>query len=535
MKRSHWQKSSTLPEFGRLDRDIKVDVAVVGGGMTGISAAYLIKRKGKSVALLERGRIASVDTAHTTAHLTYVTDARLSELINTVGDARARALWDAGAAAMDQIYTNVIAENIDCDFRWVPAYLHVPLDVDEQSEIPGLKEDARLARQLDFEATFMSAVPLVKRSGVLFPNQAKFHPLKYLAGLVRTIPGDGCYVFEDSEVTEFEESPLRLKVGSHTVTCEKVIIATHVPLTGVSNVVKAALFQTKLAAYTSYAVGGRIPNEKVQELLLWDTADPYSYLRVDQQGDSSYAILGGNDHKTGQLPEENVHSNRCCASEEGAITNFTDLEGRLRKLFPNIEIDSRWSGQVIETHDGMPYIGAVSDEQFIATGYSGNGMTFGTVAAMMARDYALGVDNMWSDLFRPSRVNVFGSVWECLKENADYPYYMTRDRLASASDAAVESLQPGEGRIVRIGGDRVAAFRNEGGELTLLSPVCPHMGCLVHWNPADCSWDCPCHGSRFSATGQVISGPAESSLAPHEASDDGDSRHTSSTGSSSTV
>lgn len=500
---------------------MEVDVAIVGGGITGLSAAYLIKRKGKSVAVLERGRIASVDTAHTTGHLTYVTDARIGELTSTLGEARTRALWDAGAAAMDQIYTNVIAEGIDCEFRWVPGYLHVAAGGDEGAECEGLREEARIVRELDFEATFMNSVPIAGRCGILFPNQAKFHPLKYLAGIAKTIPGDGSFIFEESEVTEFEEDPLRLRVGDHTVTCKKVIIATHVPLTGTSSIIRAALFQTKLASYTSYAISAHVADEKLPELMLWDTADPYNYLRIDNRDGKSYAILGGNDHKTGQLPDENIASRRCNACEEGAIVNFRELEERLKQLFPRAQVESRWSGQVVETHDGMPYIGAVSEEQFIATGFAGNGLTFGTVAAMMARDYALGVDNMWNELFRPNRVNVFGSLWECLKENADYPYYMARDRIAGQEERSAEALQPGEGQIVRINGERVAAFRSEGGKLSLLSPVCPHMGCLVRWNPADCSWDCPCHGSRFKATGEVISGPAERSLAPMEREGDG--------------
>jgi len=500
--RSHWKKIQ-LPRFSPLGKALNVDVLVIGGGMTGISTAYLIKKAGRSVALIERDHLAQQDTANTTAHLTCVTDLRLKKLVKTFGRDHAQAVWDAGLAAIDQIEANVRAESISCEFTRVPGFLFAAID-GEDDETGGLKEDAQLANELGFSADFVPSVPLFNRPGVRFANQAKFHPLKYLAGLVQRIPGDGCDVFEETEAKEFEQpdtdGPIRVNAGGHSITCNFVVVATDVPLTGVSNLVGATLLQSKLAPYTSYVVGAKLPKGMVAEASFWDTSDPYYYLRVDRHRDHDYAVFGGLDHKTGQ--------------EEDTQGRFDDLERVLLRFLPDAQIDAHWSGQVIESQDGLPLIGETVDRQFVATGYSGNGITFGTLAAMMARDRAMGRRNPWSDLFDPNRLKLKGGTWNYLRENLDYPYYMIKDRLVGAEGQSLGSLPRGQGMILKLDGKRVAAYRDSNGRTTVLSPVCPHMGCIVHWNEAETTWDCPCHGSRFRCTGEVLAGPAERALEP---------------------
>jgi Rieske Fe-S protein len=210
-----------------------------------------------------------------------------------------------------------------------------------------------------------------------------------------------------------------------------------------------------------------------------------------------HVIYGGEDHKTGQ-----VEDTREC---------YRRLEKNANALFPGIEITHRWSAQVIETADGLPYIGEMADRQFAATGYAGNGMTFGTLAGMMAVDYVLGQQNPWADLFHPDRKKI-GGAWDYVKENQDYPYYLIRDRFVGTEGRSLRSVKRGEGRVLDYDGQRVAAYRDEAGKVTVCSAVCTHMGCLVDWNAAERSWDCPCHGSRFTTEGRVIAGPAESPL-----------------------
>jgi glycine/D-amino acid oxidase-like deaminating enzyme/nitrite reductase/ring-hydroxylating ferredoxin subunit len=485
-----------MPQFPKLKTSQRFDVVVTGGGITGLTAAYLLKRAGKRVAVLERNRIGAVDTGNTSAHLTYVTDLRLGPLVKAFGKRAAQLVWQGGVAAINTIEQIASRENIDCDFRRLPGFLHAPL---EGSDDPReLQRESRLAVELGFPAEFDSAVPLFDRPGIRFPDQARFHPLAYLAGLAEAIEGDGSAIFERSEVDRVTDERTVITVDQRRVESDYVVIATHIPLVGKAGVASAALLQSKLASYTSYVIGARAKRGTVPEALFWDTSDPYDYLRVDRQEKYEYLIFGGEDHKTGQI----ANSNR----------PFERLEYRLRQLAPGAKITDRWSGQVIETNDGLPFIGEMTDGQFEATGFAGNGMTFGTLAAMMACDAVNGRDNPWQELFKIQRKKIRGGAWDYLKENFDYPYYLVRDRLAATEGASTRSVRPGEGKILRLDGQRVACARDEQGKLTKVSAVCPHMGCLVRWNQSERNWDCPCHGSRFQATGEVIAGPAESPL-----------------------
>ncbi|HVS51371.1 MAG TPA: FAD-dependent oxidoreductase [Opitutaceae bacterium] len=498
---SYWIDSAPLPRFGKLARDLEVDAVVIGGGIMGITAAYLLKQAGRTVALLERERCARVDTGHTTAHLTCVTDLRLHEIARKFSREHARAVWDAGGAAIDQIVKLVRAEDMACDFKWVPGYLHAPLFGATDKHARALEEEAELARELGIAAEFMASVPFCNLPGIKFPQQALFHPRKYLAALAQRIPGDGSHVFEHAAADEVQDEPLGVKSGAHTIRCGYVILATHTPLTGRTGTMKAALFQTKLALYTSYALGAKIPAGRIPEASFWDTSEPYYYLRVDRRRGHDYAIFGGEDHKTGQETEtEKIYAR---------------LEQRFRELVAEageVEIDHRWSGQVIETNDGLPFMGETAEKQFAATGFAGNGMTFGTLGAMMATDAALGRKNPWREIFDVHRAKIAGGTWSYVKENKDYPYYLVRDHLAGAEAKSLEALAREEGKILNLDGKKVAAYRDKNGEVTLCSPVCTHLKCIVAWNRAERTWDCPCHGSRFQPTGEVISGPAEEPL-----------------------
>src|ERR1051325_2964605 len=485
--RPYWFDSANVPKFPTLKRNLKVDVAIVGAGITGITAAYLIAKTGKKIALIERERCVRRDTGHTTAHVTYVTDLRCSELVSDFGRDHARAIWDAGAAAMQEIRSIVDELDIACELRTVPAYLHAPLDSNGEGDWARLEKDARLARELGFDATFLESVPLIHRCGIRFANQAKFHPRKYLAGILKAVIEMGGSVFEETSCDEILEKPLRVKANGKQIRCKYVIIATHVPLQGTSGTLEATLFQTKLAPYSSYAIGARVPSGTIPEASYWDTSDPYYYLRVDAGKGHDYAIFGGEDHKTGQ--------------KSNTQERFQRLERKLHNLVPQAVVQHRWSGQVIETNDGLPFIGESSAHEFIATGYAGNGMTFGTVAAMMARDVVQGRTNPWRDLFAPSRKSIRAGAWDYLKENKDYPFYYIKDRLTKARTKSWRSLKPGQGAVLEIDGEKVATFRGKQGEVARCSAVCTHMGCIVEWNNAEKTWDCPCHGSRVRTQG----------------------------------
>jgi glycine/D-amino acid oxidase-like deaminating enzyme/nitrite reductase/ring-hydroxylating ferredoxin subunit len=494
----------TLPAFPQINGDVMVDVAVLGGGLTGVTTAYLLKQAGCRVALLERDRVGGVDTSCTTAHLTVVIDTDLETLVSKFGRDHAQAVWDAGFAAIDQIDTLTEECDTDCEFSWVPGFRHVPFDADDRKverDITALHDEARVARELGFDVEPVGYTPLVDRPGWRIENQALFHPRKYLRGLAERIPGNGSVVFEHSEVTVTDD-PEVLKCGPHTVRTPRLVVATHNPLQGRQATASAAWLQTHLALYNSYVVAARVPKGlEMAPAAYWDTSEPYRYVRVDRDAQGVRLIAGGEDHKTGQ--------------EDDTLRRFGALERWVKQLVPDAAVTHRWSGQVIETPDGLPFIGEVTRNQYIATGFAGNGMTFGTLSAMILRDTIAGKpENPWRELFDVHRSALARGPLNYLRENADYPYYMLRDRFAGAATRHLRAVRHGEGRLVDVNGQIVAAYRDDRGRLTVLSPVCTHLGCRVAWNQAERTWDCPCHGSRFSATGAVLAGPAERGLEP---------------------
>lgn len=498
MTKTAWQ-SAKLPRFVPLKGDQRFDVVVIGGGITGLSAAYFLKQAKKKVCLLERDRITSGDTGCTTAHLTYVSDLRLSKLIKNFGEQAARLFWLAGETAIHAIESISKSHQIECEFRHVPGFLHAALH-GKKDESAALQDEAYQAQNLGFDARFVPAAPLVDKPAIRFANQAKFHPLKYLAGLARLVDGGGSRIYEQTEVTGVEDDPLTVECGKRRVECDYVVIATHVPLMGKAGLASATLLQTKIFPYSTYAIGAKAPRNTLPEVSLWDTSNPYYYLRVDRGPKADYIIFGGADHKTGQIDNEQ--------------DSFEDVARTLKELVPPAVIDRRWSGQVIETNDGLPFIGETAERQFAATGFAGNGMTLGTVAGMMARDAVVGHHNPWQELFAPGRKKVRGGVWSYLKENVDYPLYYLKDRLTPPDLSSVREIPRNGGAILKEDGQRVACSRDAEGKLTRVSAYCTHMGCIVRWNQAEKTWDCPCHGSRFSPDGNVLAGPAETPLDP---------------------
>lgn len=497
----YWSTSSTFPQFARLAANADADVVVVGAGITGLTAAYLLAKAGRGVIVLDRGRCAAQDTGHTTAHLTMVTDPRFSDLVRQFGRTHAQAVWDAGLAAIATIDEIVREEAIEAEFEWVDGYLHAPL-AGAGGDPSTLQADAALATELGFDAEYLASVPLVDQPGVRFANQARIHPHRYLAGVAKALVALGGRIHEHSEVDGFCDEPRGVKVNGQTITCRDIVLATHNPLVGVGSLAGATLFQTKLALYTSYVVAGRVARGTVPDALWWDTADPYSYLRLEPHRDHDMVIFGGEDHKTGQ--------------EQDTASRYRRLEARLKEVVPAVALTHRWSGQVIETPDGLPYIGETADHQYAATGFAGNGMTFGTLAGLMMSDAILGRDNPWAELFAPGRKALTRGLWDYVKENVDYPYYLIRDRFAGAEAKSLREVRRGQGKVIDRKGAKVAAYRDQAGTVTLRSAICTHMGCTVGWNTAERTWDCPCHGSRFTLSGEVMSGPAESPLPPAE-------------------
>lgn len=504
MKTESLWRSHDRPQFPRTPLPRELDVAIVGGGITGITAAYLLKRAGKRVAVFERDRIGSGDTGNTTAHLTVQTDTRVTELAKQFGESAARLAWRAGATAIDLIESNVAERGIACGFQRVPGFLCAPFFQHEPaSERDALRDDATLAARLGFPARFVESGPVTGRAALALADQALFDPLEYIGALALAVDGDGCYVREQCEVGAVNDDPLAVIVDGETIACYDLVIATHVPIVGNRSISGATMFQTKIYPYSSYVLGARLPDDSVAPGLYWDTTNPYYYLRVHDRSDGRYAIFGGEDHKTGQ--------------ETDTESRFVRLTDCLQQLLPSASIERRWTGQVIETSDGLPFIGRVADHQYISTGYAGNGMTFGTLGGLMVHDAVLGRPNPWRELLDPDRKpHSISALTTIVTENIDYPLHFIADRLRINDKAGIENVPRGQGRVIVVGDKRAAVHRTDDGEVLKVSAVCTHMGCIVRWNDAERTWDCPCHGSRFKPDGSVIGGPAESPLEPIE-------------------
>jgi glycine/D-amino acid oxidase-like deaminating enzyme/nitrite reductase/ring-hydroxylating ferredoxin subunit len=490
-RESLWVSSgSGQAKYPALQSDLGVDVAIVGGGLAGLTTAILLKRAGKSVALLEQGRICSGDTGRTTAHLTEVLDSRYFELTDNFGDDGARLVAESSRAAIDRIEMFTRQYGINCAFERVPGYLLT----ESRRGVRTLKRELKTALRLGIKASLVREVPFPGvrvRAAIRFENQAQFDPIIYARALAAQIDGAGSRIFEQTHVISIVDGEsCKLVTSQGTVTAKQVVVATHSPISN------KFVLHTKIAAYRSYVLGVKLRNEVELRGLFWDTEDPYHYVR--RQGD--IVIIGGEDHKTGM--------------DEDPDSRFAQLERYARERFDVSEVVHRWSGQVIESVDGLPYIGKnpLSDNLYVATGFSGNGMTFGTLSGMIISDVVLGIENPWSTLYQPSRIKPVASAMSFISENIDTPMCFVGDRLAAPEARRLSQIDPGQGKIMRIEGKKVAVFRDQSGVIKACSAVCPHLGCLVNWNNAESSWDCPCHGSRFDTDGNVLNGPAIAGL-----------------------
>jgi glycine/D-amino acid oxidase-like deaminating enzyme/nitrite reductase/ring-hydroxylating ferredoxin subunit len=473
-------------DLGRTPIDrLHVDVAIVGGGITGVTSALLLKDAGLRVAVLEARRLGSGVTAGTTAHITSVLDTRYHQLEQTFGREGAALAARSSRAAIEQIGRLVERTRADCDFARVPGYLFTEHD----SGVDELKRELAAARSAGLEAEMSHVpLPLLARAGICFQGQAQFNPVLYVVGLAANIPGNGSYVFEQARVVSIDEGePCRVHLEhGEVLTAEHVILATHVP-------VNRMLITPKLAQYRSYVVSGVAPQSSPG--LFWDTEEPYHYVRRQRVGDCFHWIVGGGDHKTGQEP-----------SGPEPFERVAEFAARIGLH----AIEQRWSAQVVESIDGLPLIGknAGSERVYVATGFSGNGMTFGTLSAMILSDACLGRSNEFAEFYSAARIKPLASLASFVGENVDFPLHLLSDALRPPEAKSLNEIQVGEGKTVRVAGRRLAVYRDDHQLLHAVSPVCTHLGCHVKFNHAEKTWDCPCHGSRFAADGTVIDGPA---------------------------
>jgi len=494
---SVWAATAALPEFSPLQKNVHVDVCIIGAGIAGLSTAYLLARSGKLVAVLDDGPVAGGMTQMTTAHITNMLDDRYFEAEKLHGREGARFAADSHTAAIDRIETIVKQEHIDCDFTRLDGYLFLA----EGDKPETLQRELEAAHRAG-----LRAVQLVERAPfasfdtgpcLRFPNQGQFHPVKYLARLAQAIQHDGGRIFTGSHADRVEGGvPGVVHVGKHVITGDAIVVATNVPIND------RVAIHTKQAPYMTYVIGARVPRGSVPLVLSWDTGDPYHYIRIQDD----LLIVGGEDHKSGQADD--------------TAERHARLEAWARERFPMMgALEFAWGGQIMETQDYLAFIGhnpMDHENIYVVTGDSGMGITHGTIAGMLLSDLILGRTNPWETLYDPSRVTLRAAA-DFARENSNVALQYA-DWLTGGDVKSVEEVAPGSGAILRRGLEKIAVYRDEEGRLHERLAGCPHLGCVVHWNRSESTWDCPCHGSRFDPYGKVINGPANKDLAPAERS-----------------
>jgi glycine/D-amino acid oxidase-like deaminating enzyme/nitrite reductase/ring-hydroxylating ferredoxin subunit len=492
---SVWAATVKMPVHSSLQVDVHADVAIVGAGIAGLTTAYLLTQAGESVVLLDDGELASGMTGVTTAHLTNAIDDRYFEIERLHGTEGARLAADSHTTAISRIETIIRKEQIDCDFERLNGYLFLA-----PGQGPDLLDiELAAARRAGLESvTKLERAPLEPFDTgpcLRFPHQAQFHPLKYLAGLAKAIQRDGGLIFTKTHADEIAGgSPCEIKVGKKMVTADSVVVATNSPINDLM------ALHTKQAPYMSYVIGARVPRGTVHKALYWDALDSYHYIRLyDIDDDHEILIVGGEDHKSGQADDTQERHAR--------------LEAWARDRFPQMgAVEFVWAGQLMEPVDGLAFIGRNPHDKnvFVVTGDSGQGMTHGTIAGLLLTDLILGVENPWEKLYDPSRISI-RAAGEFLEETINMAAQFG-DWFGKGDAESEEDIENGTGAVLRRGLSMVACYRDEHGALHEHSAVCNHLGCIVHWNFADKTWDCPCHGSRFDKLGKVINGPANRDL-----------------------
>ena len=498
----YWIDTVSPMEYETLDQSMDVDILVIGGGIAGLTTAYCLLKEGRKVVLVEDGLIGSGESGRTTAHLTCALDDRYYEIAKTFGEEGSRKAAESHTAAIDRIEKIVREEGIYCEFERVFGYLFLhPTDTEDK-----LKKELLATQSAGLLTQWQEHIPGLSEDGpcIRFPEQGQFHIMKYLQGLAKAVVGMGGQIYTKTKARFINAKGA--ECNGHHVTASQIVVATNSPVNDFISI------HTKQFAYRTYVIAAKIPKGKISHALWWDTGGteakwattPYHYIRI-QQFDDNYDLVmsGGEDHKTGQADDDGVPEEK----RYDALIEWT------KKRFPMMEdIVYRWSGQVMEPFDYMAFIGKNpgDDNIYVITGDSGNGMTHGTLGGMIVTDLIQGKENPWAAMYSPKRLPVsmpgtyLSELLNVVKQFGDF--------IKRADIKEVDELQNGQGAILGKGIRRIAVYKDEQGTVHSFSAVCPHMGCVVQWNAEERSFDCPCHGSRFTKEGDVINGPATACL-----------------------
>lgn len=499
---SIWMDSADVPTYAPLATSLRTGVAVVGAGLAGLSTAYMLAKLGFEVAVLDDGPIGGGDTGRTTAQITCILDKGYAETEDLRGEDGARLAAESHMAAIATIERIAQEEDISCDFARLDGYLFLAEGDTRKTLTDELEAASRAGLDVELLSTGLTVGSGSLGPALRFPRQAHFHPLKYLAGLARAAERMGVKIYCGTQITKVHggDLPSLETVDGLTISADSIVLATHAPINDVLG------YSSRISPYMTYVVGLSVPKGSLPPFLAFDTEDPYHYVRIQQEAARDVLIVGGEDHKTGQADDMDVR--------------YIRLETWAREQFPLAgELLYHWSGQVHNSLDGLAMAGhdLVSPNVYVITGQSGIGMTHSTIGAMIVSDQIGGRANAWAELYEPNRVPVRG-LGELVKEGLNVVAQYTE--LLKGGDVSSEAEIPaGSGAVIGWGPGKVAVYRDSQGLVHRHSAICTHLGCVVGWNDSEKTWDCPCHGSRFDAHGQVVNGPAAANLAPVKIAD----------------
>lgn len=493
-ERPLWLETSAATDYPPLAGRAEADVAIVGGGIVGLTTALLLKRAGRRVAVVEAQRVGARITGRSTAKLTAQHNLVYDMLVERFGEQAARRYAEFSTAALELVAGIAAEEGIDCDLEQRAAYLYTQ-DPDRTGV---LRREAESAARLGLPAHYTehTELPFTVAGALRFDEQYQFHPHKYLRGLARAVDGDGCMVFEQTRVlTVRGEHPRRVITDRGSVEARDVVIATGLPI------LDRGGYFTRAYPRRHLVMAAETEAARALQGMYLSIDTPSRSLRSWRDGERSLLLAVGDGFRPGAEDTSRKHE---------------ELARFLREHFGVREPEYWWGNQDYDSADRLPLIGPFLPGQqhlWVATGFNAWGLNLGSGAGMLLRDLILGEPNPAADLFRPARVNLQNAGPRFLEANARVAVRWIGDRVRSGLARSVEDLDPGEAGHVRHGTETVAAYRDGGGALHMVSPNCTHLYCKLQWNAAERSWDCPCHGSRFDIDGRVLQGPAVDDLA----------------------
>lgn len=494
---SYWISNAAVPHHPSLEEDISVDVVVVGAGITGITTAYLLTKAGKKVALLESGRPLHGTTGHTTAKITAQHDLIYAELLDHFGEEKTRLYYEANREAGDFIRRIVQEKEINCGWSDQDAVLYAQTD----QGLDRIKKEYEAYRKLAIQGDFVHSAPLPfpVQGALVMHGQAQFHPIPYLTRLLEEIVQAGSLVFENTTVVGVDEGEIQTvkTQNGRQIRCRDVVSASHFPFAD-----RKGMYFARMHAERSYVLAIELAGDYPGGMYLNVDSPVRSIRSVPSlaEGVPAVLLIGGEGHRAGQSAPTMKH--------------YEALEAFAQQWYGKANILYRWSTQDLVTLDKVPYVGLATKSHphlFVATGYRKWGMTNGTAAALLLADLVLGNENRYAELFDPSRFEADPMLKHFVADNANVAKELVTGKLERAGTKP-EELERGEGGAVTVAGKQAGAYRDPEGVMHVVDTTCTHMGCETKWNDGDRTWDCPCHGSRFTYTGEVLEGPAKKPL-----------------------